>query len=179
MSMMMNAMVHLNWHHDDPEQARKEILSAVGDISWLQLFGSQVLLGDYMRPVTTRGGIITRSAEQNEDIFQGTIGMILAIGPQAWRATRSTTRLVPMTVGDKEVVEVEVAGDEERFGGELPKVGDFVYCRPQDTVMCAIKGPGSRMLEDKGHKREFQGWPCKLVFARDIYAKVALPHAIL
>jgi hypothetical protein len=170
--MMMNAMVHLNWHHDDPEQARKEILSAVGDISWLQLFGSQVLLGDYMRPVVTRGNIITPDSAQNEDVFQGTVGMILAIGPQAWRASSINQGASLDEIVDK--------GDEERFGGRLPEIGEWVYCRPQDTVMTAIKGPGSRMIADaKGNKRSFEGWPCKLVYARDIYAKVDLPHAIL
>lgn len=172
MSMMMNAMVHLNWHHDEPAQARKEIDAALGDISWFRLIGSQVLLASYMRPVLTRGGIITRNHEQNEDIFQGTVGMIVAIGPQAWRA--STQKFDPDRGHP-----TEVKGDEERFGGSLPEIGDWVYCRPQDTVMCALKGPGSKMLEQNGHKREFQGWPCKLVFARDIYAFADLPHAVL
>jgi co-chaperonin GroES (HSP10) len=158
MSMMMNAMVHLNWHHDDPEQARDEILAALGDLSWFRLIGSQVLLGDYMRPVTTRGGIIAPDSAQNEDVFQGVVGMIVAYGPQAWKE-----------------------GDEERFGGVLPKIGDWVYCRPQDTVACVLKGPRSMMEIDPSGKRKrgFEGWPCRLAFARDLYAFTDLPHAVI
>lgn len=170
MSMMTNAMIHLRWHHDDPNEARQEILKALGDISWIRLVGSQVLLASYMRPVKTRGGFISGTQEQGEDIFQGTVGMVVAIGPQAWRATTTV-----------EETEREIPGDEERFGGRLPRLGDWIYCRPQDTVMCAVKGPGSQMdiYEDGKPCRQFEGWPCKLVYSRDIYAIVELPHAIL
>src|SRR5258708_4825410 len=85
MSMMLNAMVNLAWTHVDQEEARGEIWAALGDLSGFRLFGSQVLLADYMRPVKTRGGIIT--TDQSEDIFQGVLGMVVLIGPTAWRAS--------------------------------------------------------------------------------------------
>ena len=175
MSIASTRVLH-DWKHDDPEEAKREIFAALGDISGFEVFGSQVLVADYIRPVKTRGGIITPGSAQHEDIFQGTVGLVVKIGPTAFRKGRMEQTGPGASLATAEYVE----GDEPRFNGRIPEVGDWVYFRPQDSVMISIQGPGSTMQNEGGSRlRDFAGWRCKLVFARDIYGRVTLPHIVV
>jgi hypothetical protein len=159
-----------DWHHDDQDAAKREIIAALGDISGFEVFGSQVLVASYVRPVKTSGGIITPGSAQHEDFFQGTVGLVVKMGPMAFRG-----------VATNEMTAEESQADiNARCNGRIPEVGDWVYFRPQDSVMISIKGPGSVMDKEGGRTlRDFEGWRCKLVFARDIYGRVTLPHIVV
>lgn len=52
----------------DAEKSRREILDALGDISDFEVWGDQVLLGVYCRPVETRGGFLVGNETQIEDV---------------------------------------------------------------------------------------------------------------
>ena len=66
----------------DPREA---ILKMIGDLSGLELVGDQVLLGIYIRPEKTKGGIIRPTVNVQEDVWQGKVGLVLKMGPDAFR----------------------------------------------------------------------------------------------
>lgn len=59
------------------------IINAVGDLSKEDVLWDLVLVGTYIRPEKTRGGIIRPMENIQEDSFQGKVGLILKKGPQA------------------------------------------------------------------------------------------------
>jgi len=68
-----------------PEQFKKAILSAVGDLSGVSVMYNMVLLGIYIRPEKTAGGIIRPTDNVKEDIWQGKAGLVLKLGPNAFQ----------------------------------------------------------------------------------------------
>lgn len=68
----------LMMHDEDPKEA---LLSKVGDLSGVTLYGSDVLVCVYMRPEKTRSGIILTDNLRSEDIYQGKVGLIVKMGP--------------------------------------------------------------------------------------------------
>ena len=91
-------------HSEDPRAA---ILDRVGDISSVEVFGSDVLVALYMRPERTKGGIILSDATRDEDRWQGKCGLILKMGATAFC-------------------------DEDGNKFRDIDVGDFVVFRPSD-----------------------------------------------
>lgn len=63
---------------------KTDIMKAVGDLSGLKILGNRILLGTYIRPETTPGGIIRPDANVEEDVFQGKVGLVLKWGVQAY-----------------------------------------------------------------------------------------------
>lgn len=68
-------------HATDP---RKEILDRVGDLSGVDVFGSDVLVAIYKRPERTKTGIILADSTREEDRYQGKVFLILKLGPTAF-----------------------------------------------------------------------------------------------
>ena len=62
----------------DPKTA---IVSAVGDISKEEVLYDLVLVGIYIRPEKTTGGIIRPMDNIKEDEYQGKVGLVLKCGP--------------------------------------------------------------------------------------------------
>lgn len=69
---------------NDPKKA---IWSLVGDLSGVELGGDKVLLGLYVRPEKTAGGIIRPDSNKEEDIWQGKVGLVLKWGRDAFQDT--------------------------------------------------------------------------------------------
>lgn len=65
----------------DPKQA---ILKAVGDLSKTKVNTDLVLIGTYIRPEKTVGGIIRPKENVEEDQHQGKVGLVLKKGPLAY-----------------------------------------------------------------------------------------------
>ena len=63
---------------------RKAILDFIGDISGYEVMGDRVLVGIFMRPEKTKGGIIRPDANKEEDVWQGKVGLVLKLGPNAF-----------------------------------------------------------------------------------------------
>ena len=68
-------------HAVDP---RQEILNTIGDLSGFEIFHNQVLIAIYIRPETTKGGIIITNKIRDEDKWQGKVGLVLKKGPSAF-----------------------------------------------------------------------------------------------
>ena len=70
-------------HHDkDPSE---RIFAKAGDLSEYEVFNSQVLVGVYIRPEKTASGLIMTTKTRDEDKFQGKVGVILKMGPRAFK----------------------------------------------------------------------------------------------
>ena len=68
-------------HDRDPKEA---LLEKVGDLSGVEVFGSDVLTAIYRRPEKTKSGIILVDDTRGEDVHQGKVGLILKMGPVAY-----------------------------------------------------------------------------------------------
>ncbi len=68
-------------HASDPAG---QILKQVGDLSKIDVFANQILLGVYQRPDKTASGLYLADTTRDEDIHQGKVGLVLKVGPQAF-----------------------------------------------------------------------------------------------
>lgn len=118
----MSVSTMLMMHEADPAA---ELVAKVGDISKHELFANQILLAVYKRPEKTKSGIILSDSTRKEDEFQGKVGLVLALGPQAF-------------VSDARV----------DFGEQAVSVGDWIVCRSSDGWKLNINGVLCRMIED-------------------------------
>jgi co-chaperonin GroES (HSP10) len=99
-------------HERDPKAA---ILEAVGKVTDDLVQFSRILVAVYKPPIVekTKGGIILTQSMTEDDIeeyhWQGKVGLIVAMGPQAY-----------------------VDDDTTKFNGTQNRVGDWVWFRPSD-----------------------------------------------
>ncbi len=115
-------MPAIQMRHDvDP---KKEILDKVGDLSEIQVMNANVLVGIYIRPQMTKGGILVHTA-QKEDQYQGKVGLVLGIGPLAFQDDATN-----------------------KFAGQQLKVGDWVAFRTNDGDALDVNGQRCRLLQD-------------------------------
>ena len=64
---------------------RKTIAGILGDLSGIEVIGDMVLVGSYIRPEKTAGGIIRPTINKQEDVWQGKVGLVLKCGPDAFK----------------------------------------------------------------------------------------------
>lgn len=102
------------------------IREAVGDLSNVEVFNNQILVGIYKRPDQLRSGLYTAPTTQKEDEYQGKAMLILKIGKLAFQDPNG-----------RWFSDVEV-----------PKVGDWIVARPGDTWQLAINRYPCRMMND-------------------------------
>lgn len=114
--------LHEMHHEEDPKQA---ILAKVGDLKDVRLSGAQVLVATYIRPERKKSGLIITQSVRDEDKFQGKCGLVLKMGPLAYKATERLD-----------------------FGGYAAKVGDWVWYRPMDGYALSVHGVHCRVVDD-------------------------------
>ncbi len=61
---------------ENPKQA---LIDAV-NVSEIEVFGENLLVGTYIRPEKTKGGVIRPESNVREDEFQGNVGLVLKVG---------------------------------------------------------------------------------------------------
>jgi co-chaperonin GroES (HSP10) len=69
---------------DNTEDPREALLKKAGDLSGIEVLGSDVLLLTYMRPERTRSGIILTDNQRHEDAYQGKCYLVGKLGPAAF-----------------------------------------------------------------------------------------------
>ena len=109
-------------HAIDP---KTELLQEVGDIKEVEIFKNQILCAIYIRPQKTKSGIILTEKYVDEDKYQGKVGLVLKMGPEAF---------------------VDDSG--KWFKNMKIKVGDWVVFRPSDGWSVSINGKSCRILDD-------------------------------
>lgn len=104
---------------------RNGIQKAVGDLSSVSLFSGRVLVGLYIGPEKTAGGILRPQSNVNEDSWQARSGLVLAKGEMAFK-------------------------DDEthKFHGQDVKIGDWVTFRKGDGKTTQINGVDCLIIED-------------------------------
>ena len=86
----------------DPKEEAKKIFDAIGDFK-PELFGNRVLVAKFVTSKVSKS-IISSASTQREDVYQGKIGLVIAVGPLAF------------------------ANDANNdFKGQNVKVGDWVW----------------------------------------------------
>jgi co-chaperonin GroES (HSP10) len=86
-------------------------LKALGSVEDFELFGDLVLVMAFAERTRTKGGIILTDKSHDEARFQGKVGLVVAVGPQAFADDARVT-----------------------FGGQKVAVGDWVLTRTSDGI---------------------------------------------
>ncbi len=113
----------------DPKQ---KLLDAIGPIDPNMVQFSRILVAIYQPPIVnqTEGGILLTDKITEEDmreyLWQGKVGLIVAMGPQAYVDDEST-----------------------KFHGTKNKVGDWVWFRPNDCMACEVNSVFCRIAYEK------------------------------
>lgn len=108
-------------HESDPKDI---LLKEVGDISGFEICNNQVLCAIYIRPQKTRSGIYLTDKTVDEDRYQGKVGLVVRLGPDAF-------------------VETEKWAFKTRAD-----VMDWIVFRPSDGWGVTVNGVLCRMLDD-------------------------------
>lgn len=106
----------------DPKQA---ILDTVGNLSGVHLLADMVLLGTYIRPQKTAGGIIRPDTNVQEDVWQGKAGLVLKLGPDAFEDT-----------------------PDYNFNGQKVNIGEWCIYKVGDAWSLNINGYPCRLVRD-------------------------------
>lgn len=85
-ALMSNRLLELS-QADDVKKMLIEMTREVVDT--YELFDDDVLLGTYIEPEKTAGGIIKTHKALDESRWQGKVGLLLKIGPGAFKYDRS------------------------------------------------------------------------------------------
>ena len=109
-------------HIEDPAN---EIRKRIGDISQIEVLHNQILVGVYIRPEKTKGGILLTSQTRDEDRYQGKAGLVLKKGPLAF-----------------------VDDENNKFHGQNVDIGDWVFYRVSDGFPLVLNGTLCRLLEE-------------------------------
>jgi co-chaperonin GroES (HSP10) len=105
----------------DPKQA---ILKALGKHD-THVFHSKVLVATYVRPAKTQSGLFLPDKTIEEDRYQGTIFLVIAMGKGAFK--------------DDNIA---------KFNGDSIKVGDWVMGVAGDGIAMFINGVPCRLFDD-------------------------------
>lgn len=111
----------------DSVDPKSEMLKKIGDLSKVEIGGGRVLLWQYIAPRRTAGGIILTDKAVKEDIWQGTVGLVLKCGPLAFK--------------DDEAARIT-------FGGFSVNEGEWVVFAPGEAKRHQINGVDCRIIED-------------------------------
>lgn len=123
MALMTAAKVRDIASAKDPKEA---IMAGVGSyLDDIELFFNWILVGVYIRPDKTAGGIIRPDSNVEEDCWQGKVGLVLKKGPDAFK-------------------------DDDRtdFGGQSVEAGEWVSFNINDTRAVTINGVFCRVIQD-------------------------------
>jgi co-chaperonin GroES (HSP10) len=112
---------HKMSHEADP---KKLILDALGSAVPMTM-GAKVCVATYIRPSKTGGGIIRPDSHKREDVYQGKVGLIIGMGPIAFKETKDVA-----------------------FGGVVPKLHDWVIFSSTNGSPFSFLGLHCRFIDD-------------------------------
>ena len=99
------------------EDPRKEIKKWCGSLTKEKILGDRVMVAVYGRPEKTAGGIYVSDNQIQEDQYQGCVGAIVAMGPEAF----------------------EYSNGAYKWEGVKPKLWVWVLFRPADGYQYAYR----------------------------------------
>jgi|SRR5579859_2877430 len=119
-----NAIVKMRQIAESSTDPKKALLDGLGKHD-TKVFHSKVLVATYVRPAVTKGGIYVPDKTIEEDRYQGTIGLVIGLGPGAFK--------------DDHIA---------KFHGDKLKVGEWVMYVAADGVSMFINGVPCRLFDD-------------------------------
>lgn len=109
-----------------PQSSKEEIHASIGVVlDDFEVYHNNILVATWIRPAVTEGGIHLPNKTQEEDKWQGKVGLVMAFGPQAFY-TDST----------------------HDFGDQEISIGDWIIYRVSDGFPVTINGVHCRLLQD-------------------------------
>lgn len=121
-SNIMGMMRQISESKLDRKQA---LLKELGDLSGIEILHSKVLVATLISESKTAGGILLPDSAVREDQFQGSIGLVIGLGPGAFKD-----------------------GPIAEFHGKKLKLHDWVLFSPADGLAMAIRCVPCRLFED-------------------------------
>jgi len=122
MSVLTNYVKHVS----EAADPKREILKWVKGIEKEYVLSGRVIVATYARPAKTSGGIILTDNVRQEDIYQGSCGLIVAMSDQAFKYDGSY-----------------------KFEGDPPKLHDWVIYTPADGRSISYNKASCRVLRDE------------------------------
>jgi co-chaperonin GroES (HSP10) len=119
-----NAIVKMREIAESSTNPKEAILKALGKHD-TQVLHSKVLVATYVRPAKTASGIYMPDKTVEEDRYQGTIFLVIALGKGAFK--------------DDNIAQ---------FNGDTLKVGDWVMGVAGDGISMFINGVPCRLFDD-------------------------------
>lgn len=111
---------------DKPQSSYNDIMeSLAGAHEGYQVFHNQILIAVWIRPSVTSGGVYLPDSAQQEDRYQGKVGLVLKKGPMAF-----------------------VNDARNDFKGQDVAIGDWVTFRVSDGTSLKLNQVFCRQLED-------------------------------
>ncbi|MGH7744963.1 MAG: hypothetical protein ACREQ5_09195 [Candidatus Dormibacteria bacterium] len=119
-------------HKEDPKLVIQKAVAPY--LSEITVLGAEVLIGIYVRPdasLKLAGGkeLYLPDRVRAEDKFQGKVGLVLKMGPIAFKEDST-----------------------HRFGDAVPQVGDWVALRVGDSFQISVGEQMCRIAEDVNFK---------------------------
>lgn len=112
--------------------AKAILLDELGKLD-CEVFHNGVLVATYIQPAKTQGGIIVPEKTRDEDIYQGSIGLVVGLGPGAFK--------------DDTIAQ---------FHGVTVGLHDWVLYQPADGLSLEINGVPCRLFADVKIKMRVQ-----------------------
>lgn len=103
---------------------KDNVLKSVGDLSQIKVLGNRVMVATYIEPEKTAGGIFITQKRQEESRFQGKAGLVVAMGPSAFKYDGAY-----------------------EYEGPVPAVGDWVMFFPSTAREFEYRGIKCRSVE--------------------------------
>jgi co-chaperonin GroES (HSP10) len=122
-----NAMVRMRdiaESSSTPAECKKNLMKHLGAVKH-EVLHSQVLVAQYIAPAKTKGGIILTDKKVQEDRYQGTIFLVIAMGKGAFK--------------DDSIA---------KFNGDKLKTGDWVMAVAADGIAMDINSVPCRLYSD-------------------------------
>jgi len=115
-----------NYGSDKPQTTLDEIMSGIGpDLDKVTVATNHVLVGIWMRPDKTKGGVLLTQKTRDEDKWQGKTGFVIKKGPIAFKSD-----------------------DRNDFGDFSPAFGECVLYGVNDGLSFDVNGVHCRLLQD-------------------------------
>ncbi len=108
-----------------PEEQKQRLIDMIGDVSVLQPLGGRVIVATYVGTDRSAGGIIYNDDRKTAARYEGKVGLVLAIGPTAFRYDGAFP-----------------------WEGPKPQVGDWIWYRASDAPERFIRNVSCRTIED-------------------------------
>ena len=128
-AVMPKSLRSLAASETDPKSA---LLRAIGSsLDKVQVFGAQVLVGTYIAPDKTTGGVHLPDSYLMESLYQGNVGLVLKKGPWAFQ--------------NDDHLNID-------WKGQDVDVGQWVMFRYSDAWELHLSGVSVRLIDDRDIK---------------------------